>query len=161
MSSGVYMIELKVLLRQMISTQRQLLVLLVEQQTAMSALDAPKLEQLSRRQEEIRQHIAQQETRRKYLVMRLSSAQKPTLAALAQQHPDDAKELLQLRDGLREAIETVRHRSAVSGKLAGAVLGHLNQAVRLLAGAVQRAGVYTRSGQPNGAARLGVLNAVA
>ena len=44
--------------------------------------------------------------------------------------------------------------------LAGAVLGHLNTVVRLIAGAVERAGIYTKSGVPQVSNRIGVMEAV-
>jgi hypothetical protein len=44
--------------------------------------------------------------------------------------------------------------------LAGAVLGHLNTVVRLIAGAVEQAGVYTKQGVPQVSARIGVIEAV-
>ena len=40
------------------------------------------------------------------------------------------------------------------------MLGHLNTVVRLLAGAVERAGVYTKDGIPRVASRIGIMEAV-
>jgi hypothetical protein len=55
---------------------------------------------------------------------------------------------------------TIASRTKVSGKVAGAVLGHLNTVVRLLAGAVERAGVYTKDGIPRVSGRIGIMEAV-
>ena len=41
-----------------------------------------------------------------------------------------------------------------------ALLGHLNTVVRLIAGAVERAGVYTKTGAPQMSNRIGVMEAV-
>ncbi len=48
----------------------------------------------------------------------------------------------------------------MAAKLSAAVLGHLNTAVRLVAGAIERAGVYTRTGSPKVAARIGNMDAI-
>ena len=48
----------------------------------------------------------------------------------------------------------------MAGRLASAVLGHLNTVVRLLAGAVEKAGLYTKQGIPQVSARIGVMEAV-
>jgi hypothetical protein len=49
----------------------------------------------------------------------------------------------------------------VAGRVTGAFLGHLNTAVRLISGAVQHAGVYTKYGTPRVSQRIGVMEAVA
>jgi hypothetical protein len=68
--------------------------------------------------------------------------------------------LLGLRDELRSVIEQIQRRTHVAGRLAAAVLGHLNTVVRVLAGAVEQAGVYTKHGTPHVATRIGVMEAV-
>jgi hypothetical protein len=40
------------------------------------------------------------------------------------------------------------------------VLGHLNTAMRLFAGAVGQSGTYTKNGVPRVSARIGVMEAV-
>ena len=57
-------------------------------------------------------------------------------------------------------MRKVADRSFVANKVASAVLGHLNTIVRLLAGAVERAGVYTKHGVPKVSARIGAMEAV-
>jgi hypothetical protein len=58
-------------------------------------------------------------------------------------------------------LEQLAARNKISGKVATAVLGHLNTVVRLLAGAVERAGLYTKNGIPQVSSRIGAIEAVA
>jgi hypothetical protein len=67
---------------------------------------------------------------------------------------------MKLRDELKAAIQSVQKRSNIAGKVASAVLGHLNTVVRLLAGAVEKAGLYTKQGIPQVSSRIGVMEAV-
>jgi len=68
--------------------------------------------------------------------------------------------LLQLRDQLRAIMREIADRAVVAGRLAQAVLGHLNTAMRLFADAVGQAGTYTKYGVPRVSARIGVMEAV-
>src|SRR5690606_6540824 len=101
-------------------------------------------------QEAARLRIASMETRRRATVQQLVKASRiqgePTVGRLAEVFPDRAPVLTKLRDELREVAGQISHRSFVGNRLAGALLGHLNTAVRILAGAVERSGVYTRTG---------------
>ena len=65
--------------------------------------------------------------------------------------------MLQLRRDMRETIDAIRVRTNVSSRLASAVLGHLNTALRIFAGAIHKAGLYTKQGNPRIAARIGVM----
>ena len=78
----------------------------------------------------------------------LKLPEEPRLTRLAELFPQYAAALLKARNDLRELAAKIAQRSQGSGRLASAVLGHLNTVVRLLAGAVQRAGLYTRQGIP-------------
>jgi hypothetical protein len=114
-------------------------------------------------QESIRLRIASLETRRRTLVSQMAiGARVPelTLAKIAQMHPAQSGRLLPLRDELKTVAKAVAHRTHVAGKVAGAILGHLNAAVRLLAGAAQQAGLYTKHGTPQVAGRIGTLETV-
>jgi hypothetical protein len=82
------------------------------------------------------------------------------LTKLADLYPQRRQSLFKLRDELRGVASTISNRTKVSSRLAGAVLGHLNTVVRLLAGAVERAGVYTKAGVPRVANRIGIMEAV-
>jgi hypothetical protein len=61
---------------------------------------------------------------------------------------------------LKAVAEKVRAHCYISGRVANAVLGHLNTVVRLLAGAVEKAGLYNKRGVPRVSNRIGVMEAV-
>lgn len=82
------------------------------------------------------------------------------MTRLADLYPQARPRLLAQRDELRNLIGQIRQRTHVAGKVAGAMLGHLNTVVRILAGAMQQAGIYTRKGVPKMAERIGVIEAV-
>ena len=75
--------------------------------------------------------------------------------------PPAKASLLKRRDELKLVTGVISRKTVVSGKIAGALLGHLNTVVRLVAGAVQGAAVYTRQGTHKVNARIGGLEAVA
>jgi hypothetical protein len=104
------------------------------------------------------------ENTRKALITRLMKENKLTgeitISRLAQAFPQRGPGLLLLRDELKKIVQQIQHRSHVAGRLAGAVLGHLNTVVRLIAGAVERAGIYTKRGVPQMSNRIGVMEAV-
>jgi hypothetical protein len=79
---------------------------------------------------------------------------------LAAVFPQRREPLFALRDALRDVMEKIQTKATIASRLAGAVLGHLNTAVRLLAGAVEHAGIYTKNGTPRVAARIGAIEAV-
>jgi len=83
-----------------------------------------------------------------------------TIQRLAQLFPQRGEALLKLRDELKRTILNIQAKTHIAGRLAGAVLGHLNVVVRLIAGAVERAGIYTKSGVPQVSNRIGVMEAV-
>jgi hypothetical protein len=75
-------------------------------------------------------------------------------------YPPNGPMLLKLRQELKAVIGQVQTRTHVAGRLASAVVGHLNTVVRLLAGAVEKAGLYTKQGIPQVSSRIGVMEAV-
>jgi len=158
------LVELESILQQLIDEHRKLLKHLDNQQAAMRAFNLAGLDQMANLQEGSRLRIATLETRRRLLVGQmargLNIAGELSLTKLAQLHPQRTRELLRMRDELKEAIGRISTRTHVAGRLAGAVLGHLNTAVRLLAGAVEQAGLYTKQGIPRVSARIGVMEAV-
>jgi hypothetical protein len=83
-----------------------------------------------------------------------------TITMLAKMFPQRAGALLKLGTELKAVATAISNRSKISGKLAGAVLGHLNAVVRMLAGAVEKAGVYTKDGIPRVTSRIGIMEAV-
>lgn len=153
-------------LLQMLVTEHQKLLAHVElQQAAMRAFDLRAMDQAAKLQEAARLRIASLETRRRSVVLQMVRLLKIndsdlTIAKLVQMNPARADELLKLRDELKTAVQQIAQKTHVSGKLAAAVAGHLNTVMRVLAGAVEKAGVYTKHGVPQVAGRIGVMEAV-
>jgi hypothetical protein len=157
--------ELEQTLQQLVAEHRRLLADLEAQQAAMRTMDAAAVDAATRRQEQSRMRILALDTRRKLLSLQLAKVHRitadPTLAQLAELYPAYRVSLLKLRQELKDAVLKVNHRATVAGKVAAAVLGHLNTVIRIFAGAVERAGLYTKAGVPRMAARVGVMEAVA
>lgn len=156
--------ELEALLNELIAEHQRLLKHLVSHQAAMKAFDLRQMDALAKSQEASRLRIATLETKRRltatHLGRALGLAMAPTMADLARLHPQRAAPLLRQRDTLKELMTQVAARARICGKVAGAVLGHLNTVVRLLAGAVEKAGLYTKHGVPQVSARIGVMEAI-
>lgn len=156
-------LELERVLEQLIAEHGALLALVEKHQTAMKTIDLPAMDDLGRQQEAARLRIASLEQRRRALVIQLAKGNQSgelTLGRLAALYPANAVNLLRLRRDLKAALEQVAAKTRISAKVSSAVLGHLNTVVRLLAGAVERAGVYTKSGIPKVSSRIGVMEAV-
>lgn len=156
--------ELENILRQQVAEYRKLLAQVVRHEGAMKLFDLRVMEDAGRQQEESRVRITMLEQRRRSVVLLLTRGTdlqgEPTLRKLAAMFPARAESLMHLRAELKGLIEQLATRTHVSGKVAGAVLGHLNTIVRLLAGVVERAGLYTKQGVPKLSSRIGVMNAV-
>ncbi|MCC6424084.1 MAG: flagellar export chaperone FlgN [Phycisphaerales bacterium] len=156
--------DLESILRQLIEEHRKLLAHMEAQQAAMRSFDLTSLDRITNLQESSRLRIATLETRRRTAVAQvargLNIAGELSLTRVAQLHPQRMRELMRLRDELKEVIGRISSRNHVAGRLAGSVLGHLNTAVRLLAGAVEQAGLYTKQGVPHVSARIGMMEAV-
>jgi len=156
--------QLQLVLQQLIAEHEKLLVQLSNQQSAMKKLDLPAIDQLTGLQDATRMRIAALDGKRKTLVNQLAGMLKltgaTTLSRLAESLPQHKQPLLALREQLKAKVNEVATRSTVSGRVAGALLGHLNTVVRLLAGAVEQAGIYTKQGTPQVSARIGVIEAV-
>jgi hypothetical protein len=82
------------------------------------------------------------------------------VADAAPLHPPHRVTLLALRDEIKTLAGQIAGRTHVAARLSSAVLGHLNTVVRLLAGAVEKAGLYTKHGVPSVSSRIGVMEAV-
>jgi hypothetical protein len=156
--------ELESVLTMLVAEHRRLLTFTDAQQAAMKSVDLTALDAAVNGQEACRLRITTLEVRRRGLVAQLSKGQKVeqpvTITKLADLYPQRRQSLLKLRDELRDVASTISNRTKVASRLAGAVLGHLNTVVRLLAGAVERAGVYTKAGVPRVASRIGIMEAV-
>ncbi len=156
--------ELENLLRQLIAEHRKLLVHVERQQEAMKAFDMNAMDAAARQQEAARLRIATIENKRRALAQaiaaKLGLTGPITITQLAERDPQHRESLLQLAVELKDVIHRIAHRTHVAGRLAGAVVGHLNTVMRLLAGAVAQAGVYTKQGVPRVAKRIGAMEAI-
>jgi hypothetical protein len=155
--------ELESVLSSLIAEQKRLLTEVDRHQDAIKTMNSGEIESSQAAQEVIRARIAGLDGRRALLASQLGSPHKvssPTLTKLAELYPQARARLLAQRDELRDLIVQVQQRNQVAGRVAGAMLRHLNTVVRLLAGAMQQAGVYTKRGLPKMAPRIGVIEAV-
>ncbi len=156
--------DLMSVLTQMIAEQKRLLAQMDLQHAAMKKLDYKAMSELLNQEEAGRLRLGLLEGRRRNLARQiavgLKLGEEPTLVQLAELFPQQAAVLLSLRNELRDVIEKISRRSQMSSRLSSAVLGHLNTAMRLLASAVERAGVYTRRGVPRLGTRIGAMEAV-
>ena len=159
------LLDLETILQALITEHAKLLKHLEAYQVAMKAVDPKAMDTAGNLQEATRLRIAGLESRRRLVTQQIGRLLKldgdVTLARIAELQPARKAALLKLRDELKSVMTQIASRSHVAGKLAGAVLGHLNTVVRLLAGAVEQAGVYTKHGVPQVSARIGVMEAVA
>ena len=157
--------DLQFLLQQLVAEHEKLLSLLEEQHQALRALDAHRVQDLSAKQESSRLRIAGLESRRRLVVQQLCLASRmigePTIARLAATFPQAGAPLLALRDKLRSLAAAVSNRAQIAGKVAGALLGHLNTVVRLVSGVTEQARLYNKQGVHAVSSRIGAMEAVA
>jgi hypothetical protein len=158
------LIELENVLSMLIDEQRKLLGHLHTQQEAMKNLQSAAMTDSLHRQEACRMRILSLEQRRRTLGQQIAKAMNlnldATLVQIAQASPQHGPKLLTLREELKSVMREISERTRVGGRLAQAVLGHLNTAMRLFADAVGQAGTYTKYGVPRVSARIGVMEAV-
>jgi hypothetical protein len=156
--------ELEAVLRQLIAEHTRLLSQATRYGAAMQAFDLVAMDDAGREQEASRLRITMLDQRRRSVVQQIGKAMNVsgelTVAKIAALSPQEGVALLELRTQLKEVVEAVAATNKISGKVAGAVLGHLNTVVRLLAGAVERAGLYTKNGVPQVSGRIGGMEAV-
>lgn len=156
--------ELETVLRQLIAEHRRLLAEVDRHAAAMKAFDVDAMEDAGRQQEACRLRISAIEQRRRVLCQQMARAMNQpgelTLRLLAGMFPAKADALLKLRAELRDLAERISMRTRISGRVASAVLGHLNTVVRLISGAIERAGVYTKKGIPSVSGRIGLMETV-
>lgn len=156
--------ELEAILNELIAEHQRLLRHLLAQQAAMKLFDLKAMDTSTISQEASRLRITTLETKRRSIVLQLARANgrqtDVTIGDVAKFYPQRSSVLLQQRAALKDLMGQISDRAYVAGKLAGAVLGHLNTVVRLLAGAVGKAGVYTKNGVPQMSGRIGVMEAV-
>jgi hypothetical protein len=156
--------DLEALLREMIEEHRKLLMCVEIHQGAMQSLNTLAMETSRARQEAARTRIVRLEDRRRNMVMQIARInqikEEPKIPVIAELYPQRRQQLLKLRQELMTAMQKVADRSFVANKVAGAVLGHLNTAMRILASAVGSGGIYTNRGTPKMARRIGTVEAV-
>jgi hypothetical protein len=155
--------DLQTVLSLLIAEHRKLLAEVEKHHAAIKTIDVPGMEASRVRQEALRVAIASIDQRRRILCDQIAAAAKitaPTLTKLAEVDPHHRARILAQRDELRSIAQQINQRSHVAGRVATSVLGHLNTVVRILAGAMQQAGVYTKHGVPRMAPRIGVIEAV-
>jgi hypothetical protein len=156
--------DLQAILMQMAAEHRKLLDQLEAQHAAMKKFDLVAIADWITRSESTRLRINDLESRRRNLMrqitLTLKLPQEPRLARLAEMFPPQAEGLLKVRAELRDLATRISRRSQGSSRLATAVLGHLNTVVRLLAGAVERSGLYSKQGIPRVVSRVGVMDAI-
>jgi hypothetical protein len=156
--------DLQTILTQLTAEHRKLLVQLDAQHAAMKKFDLIAIADLMTRNEATRLRINDLEDKRRGLMRQITVALKlpeePRLTRLAELFPPQAAGLMKIRTELRDVATKISQRSQGSSRLASAVLRHLNTVVRLLAGAVERAGLYNRQGIPRVVSRVGVMDAI-
>jgi ElaB/YqjD/DUF883 family membrane-anchored ribosome-binding protein len=156
--------ELEVTLQQLTAEYNRLIKHMDAHQAAMKGFDLAAMDAAAHQQEASRLRIGMLENKRKNLVNQIGKLLKHdgqlTITRIAELNPQRGPLLMKLRDELKSTIQHAAAKSHIAGKLAGAVLGHLNTVVRLLAGSVENAGVYSKHGVPQVTARIGVMEAV-
>ncbi len=156
--------ELEVTIQQLTAEHHRLIKHMDAHQAAMKTFDLAAMDVAAHQQEASRLRIGMIENKRKNLVNQIAKLLKHegqlTITRIAELNPHRGPLLMKLRDDLKTTIEQAAAKSHIAGKLAGAVLGHLNTVVRLLAGSVENAGVYSKHGVPQVNARIGVMEAV-
>lgn len=158
------LVELESILARLVVEHKTMLALLERQQTAMRQLHTAELLDINALLETARPRLAALDARRRALTGELAKLYKlqgeVTVARLADLFPQRRVALLKLRDDLRGLITQMGQRLAVGSRVAGALVGHLNTVIRIVTGAVERAGIYTRQGLPQISRRIGVMEAV-
>jgi flagellar biosynthesis/type III secretory pathway chaperone len=156
--------ELEQLLTSLVSEHRKLLTQVERHALAMRELNLEEMDHAARQQQSIRIRILALDTARRNTLAQLARATRTngelTITRVGELFPNRKIALNKLRDELKSIMQQIQSKSTVAGKVAGAVLGHLNTAVRIIAGAAQQAGVYTKDGSPRVAERIGMLEAV-
>jgi hypothetical protein len=131
----------------------------------MRKLDVLTMERTTATQEAARLRIAALDARRRFLVQQIAKMvrleeKQLTLRRLADLHPPRKAQLMALRAELTDVCGKISQRTQIAGRVASAILGHLNTVMRIVTGAVEKAGLYTKQGVPRVSARIGVMEAV-
>jgi hypothetical protein len=158
------LLDLESVLQQLIDEHRKLLAQVERQYDAVRTYRPREMEDVAALQEATRLRVLKLEGQRKLLTLQLAKLYKVegdlTISRLMEMFPARSANLKHLRDELRSLMQQIKTKTYIAGRVAVSVLGHLNTVVRLLAGAVERAGVYTKQGIPKVSARIGAMEAV-
>jgi hypothetical protein len=156
--------ELEKILAQQLIEHRSLLTHVDQHLGALRTLRFDVVQTAATAIEQSRTRVVMLEVKRRAVMQQLSRLYKLPLDASLQQVaetlPQHRGTLMKLRDQLKQITADIARKTTVSSRVSGAMLGHLNTVVRLIAGAMQQASVYTRQGVPTVAGRIGVMEAV-
>jgi hypothetical protein len=156
--------DLEAVLQQLIDEHRKLLSQVQRQYDAVRLYQPREMQDLARLQDATRLRVIKLDSHRRLLTLQLTRLYKVegelTISKLMEMFPARAAHLGKQRDELRSLMQQIKTQTHIAGRVATAVLGHLNTIVRLLAGAVERAGVYTKHGVPRMSSRIGAMEAV-
>jgi DNA repair exonuclease SbcCD ATPase subunit len=157
-------LDLEAILQQLIDEHRKLLAQVDRQYDAVRFYRPREMQDIAALQDATRLRVLKLESQRRLLSQQLARLYKVegdlTISKLMEMFPARAANLRKLRDELRGLMQEIKTKTHIAGRVASSVLGHLNTIVRLLAGAVERAGVYTKHGVPKVSARIGAMEAV-
>ena len=157
-------VELEAILQDLLIEHQRQLKHLDSQQLAMQKMALKEMETARQLQEASRSRINTMEQRRRTQVMQIARINQlqtePKLPQLAEMYPQRRLQLMKLHADLKSVMTEVANKSYIASKLASAVLGHLNTAMRILSQAVGGGGIYTQRGTPRMARRIGVMEAV-
>ncbi|MGN6505008.1 MAG: flagellar export chaperone FlgN [Tepidisphaeraceae bacterium] len=156
--------ELEKVLAQLVAEHRTLLEAVTAHTDAMRGFDHQKITAAADAVEASRKRIGLYEMKRKTQMQQVARTHKlpadVSLRQIAEAVPEHRENLTRLREALRDLAQQISHKTSISGRIAGAMLGHLNTVVRIVTGAMQGNGVYTKQGVPAFAGRIGVIEAV-
>ena len=157
-------LELEKALAAQVAEHRVLFAAVTRHLDAMRLFDLNAINTASDAVEASRSRVVGLESRRRGLMAQVVRTHKLpdgiTLSDLADAVPTHRVSLLKLREQLRGLTAEISAKSGVSNRVAASMMGHLNTVVRVIAGAVRQAAVYTKQGVPTVAARVGVMEAV-
>lgn len=156
--------ELEKLLVQIIAEHRTLLGGLNLHVEAMKAFKIADVSAATDIVEGSRVRIVMFESRRKLVLQQIARLYKlpltATLREIAAAAPEYRISLMKHREALQQITSQISRKTTVSSRVAGALLGHLNTVVRIVAGAMQQRTLYTKQGMRTVHSRIGMIEAV-
>jgi hypothetical protein len=157
-------LELESLLTELLVEHRKMLGHVESQLAAMKQMNVRQMEAARNLQNASRSRIIGLENRRRIVTQQIARVNQlktePKIPQLAEMFPQRRVPLLKLRADLETVMKDVQSQSFVSSRVASALLGHMNTAMRILSTAVGGAGVYTNRGVARVTRRIGVMEAV-